>query len=312
MKFGTISRNGRDAVVVAVESDAVAVLEDIMDDAPRSVMDVIAGGDALLGRVRAAVAGRKGAAVDSQHWLPPVPRPGKIMCVALNNSANKDRIKSGPKHPAMFIKASSSLIGHGQPIRLRADFGRVHPEPELAVVIGKGGSDIPVEQAMDHVFGYSIINDLTSPTMRGEDTFHYRAIHPKEGDASAIEYVDSWVSYPARYKCSDTFGPMGPWVVTRDAIDDPHDLTVRCVHQDELVTEDNTANLFFKVRDVVAFASTYMTLEPGDIISMGTALKAAGAANGKAVQNIDLNKLGGPIEVGISGIGRLINPVEWR
>lgn len=312
MKFGTIRKTDRDVVVAGVGHDTALVLEDVMDDAPKTMLEVIAGGEAMQRRIAAAVTGREGTPIDALHWLPPVPRPGKVLCVALNNSANKDRIMSGPKHPAMFVKASSSLIGHGQPIRLRAEFGRVHPEPELAVIIGKAGSDIAPEDAMEHVFGYSIINDLTSPTMRGEDTFHYRAIHPKEGDAGTIEYVDTWVSYPGRYKCADTFGPIGPWVVAKEAVADPHDLTVRCEHQGELVTEDNTANLFYKVRDVISFASAYMSLEPGDVISMGTALKAAGAAQGKAVQNIDLNQLGGPISVSISQLGLLSNPVEWR
>jgi len=314
MKLGTISHNGVDAVVAALDDGSAVLLNETMDDAPASMIALIEGGASALQRVEQALRGRAGGglSMDALQWRPPVPRPGKVICVALNNSANKDRIKSGPSHPAMFIKPGSSLIGHGQPIRLRADFGRVHPEPELVAVIGRGGSDIAPEHALDHVFGYTIINDLTSPTMRGEDTFHYRAIHPKAGDAGAIEYVDTWVSYPARYKCSDSFGPMGPWIATRDAIADPHDLTVRCLHQGELVTEDNTANLFYKVRDVVAFASTYMTLEPGDAIAMGTALKAAGSGAGRAVQNIDLNKLGGPVQVSISGIGTLSNPVQWR
>jgi 2-keto-4-pentenoate hydratase/2-oxohepta-3-ene-1,7-dioic acid hydratase in catechol pathway len=77
-----------------------------------------------------------------------------------------------------------------------------------------------------------------------------------------------------------------------------------------LVTEDNTVNLFYKVPEVLAFVSQYMTLMPGDLISLGTALKSAGAG-GKAVQNVDLNKLGGPIAVTISGIGTLENPVTW-
>lgn len=217
----------------------------------------------------------------------------------------------GPNHPAIFIKPSSSLVGHGQPIRLREDFGRVHPEPELTVIIGKGGSEIPRETALEHVFGYSIINDLTAPLMRGEDTFHYRAIHPKAGGESGIEHVDSWVSYPGRYKGADTFGPMGPWIATRDSIPDPHNLTVRCVHKGEVITEDNTGNLTHKVADAIEFISSYLTLEPGDVISMGTALKAIDGKS-KAVQNIDLTQDGGPIEVAISGIGSLINPVEKR
>jgi 2-keto-4-pentenoate hydratase/2-oxohepta-3-ene-1,7-dioic acid hydratase in catechol pathway len=240
-----------------------------------------------------------------------VPRPGKVICVALNNSANAGRIMSGPGTPATFNKPATSLLGHGQPIRLKKEFGRVHPEPELAVVIGTGGADIRRDDAMTHVFGYTIINDLTSPTMRAEDTFHYRAIHPSKDGTEGIEYVDTWVSYSGRYKGSDGFGPVGPWIVTADEIADPHALTVSCVHQGRVITEDSTGNLTHKVADVISYMSGYQTLEPGDIIAMGTALKASSSGGG-AVQNVNLTELGGPIEVTISGIGTLSNPVEVR
>jgi 2-keto-4-pentenoate hydratase/2-oxohepta-3-ene-1,7-dioic acid hydratase in catechol pathway len=179
------------------------------------------------------------------------------------------------------------------------------------VVVGRGGADIAPGDALGHVFGYTIINDLTSPTMRAEDTFHYRAIHPGQDGADGIEYVDTWVSYSGRYKGSDTFGPIGPWIVTRDEVPDPHALTIRCTHQGRVVTEDSTANLRHKVPDVLSFISGHMTLEPGDIVAMGTALKASGAG-GSAVQNVDLTRLGGPISVSISGIGELTNPVELQ
>jgi 2-keto-4-pentenoate hydratase/2-oxohepta-3-ene-1,7-dioic acid hydratase in catechol pathway len=250
-------------------------------------------------------------AVKDIRWLPPVTRPTKIVCLALNNSANKDRILKGPSHPAAFTKAANALTGHGEPIVIRADYGRVHPEPELAVVIGKRAKDVAAADAYAHVFGYTIHNDITAPTMRGEDTFHYRAIHPKKDDPSQIEYVESWVSYPGRYKGSDTFSPMGPWLVTKDEIPDPHALTVSCLHKGELVTEDSTENLFYKVPEVIAFLSHYMTLEAGDIVSMGTALKRS-APGSRAVQNVELDKLGGPVSVRISGLGELTNPVEKR
>jgi 2-keto-4-pentenoate hydratase/2-oxohepta-3-ene-1,7-dioic acid hydratase in catechol pathway len=147
--------------------------------------------------------------------------------------------------------------------------------------------------------------------MREQDTFHYRAIHPKKDGTEGIEYVETWVSYPGRYKGSDGFGPIGPWIATADEIADPHALTVSCVHQGRLITEDSTANLTHKVADVISYMSGYQTLEPGDIIAMGTALKASSAGGG-AVQNVNLTELGGPIEVTISGIGTLRNPVEVR
>jgi 2-keto-4-pentenoate hydratase/2-oxohepta-3-ene-1,7-dioic acid hydratase in catechol pathway len=305
MKFATVNYNGARRLAMSHDADHAILLTD-RQGTVRDMIDLVTHWDA----VRSSLADMHDERVplSAIEWLPPVPRPGKIVCIALNNSANKDRIIKGPNHPAAFIKPSSSLVGHGQPIRLRESFGRVHPEPELAVVIGRGGRDIAASDAYAHVFGYTIINDLTAPQMRGEDTFHYRAIHPKKDAPSEIEYIDSWVSYPGRYKGSDTFGPIGPWIATRELIPNPHALSVACRHGERLITEDSTENLTYKVPDVIAFLSSYMTLEPGDIISMGTALKKAGG--GQAVQNVDLNALGGPIEVSISGIGTLSNPVE--
>jgi 2-keto-4-pentenoate hydratase/2-oxohepta-3-ene-1,7-dioic acid hydratase in catechol pathway len=312
VKLGTVRLDGAERAVAALDDERAVPL-----DSGLSVDGLIrswATARLTVERAveRAATAGHGQALPASGlEWLPPVPRPGKVICLALNNSANVDRIISGPKTPAAFLKPASSLIGHGQPIRLRTEYGRVHPEPELAVVIGRGGSGIAADTALDHVFGYTILNDLTSPTMRAEDTFHYRAIHPKPDGSAGIEYVDTWVSYPGRYKGSDGFGPIGPWIATADSIPDPHGLTVSCAHQGRIVTEDSTANLLHKVADVIAYLSAYMTLEPGDIISMGTALKPS-AAGGSAIQNVNLTTLGGPIEVSITGIGTLSNPVELR
>lgn len=262
------------------------------------------------GGVRPGDAVGGGLDPDEVTWLPPVLRPGKILCVALNNAANPGRILSGPGHPALFGKPASCLVGHGQPIRLRPDFGVVHPEPELAVVIGRAGADIPVERAAEHVFGYTVFNDITSPTMRTEDTFHYRAVRVASDGSGDVEHVESWVSYPGRYKGCDTFGPVGPVVVTADEVPDPHDLRIRCSHQGVTVTDDSTRNLRFSVAEVIAFASSYAALEVGDMIAMGTALRPG--AGGRPVQSIDLNALGGPVTVTIDGIGTLTNPVVSR
>ena len=248
-------------------------------------------------------------ASEAIQWHPPVRKPSKICCLALNNSANSDRIMSGPTHPAIFVKGANALVGHGESILIKEHYGRVHPEPELAVIIGKTAKDVRATNAMDYVFGYTIHNDITSPTMRGEDTFHYRAIHPRKDDDTVIEYIDTFVSYSGRYKCSDTFSPMGPWITLRDEVPDPHALLVRCDHKGELVTEDSTQNLTHKIPEVLEFISGYMTMLPGDIVSMGTALKRVSGKNGRAVQNVDLRILGGPISVSIEKIGTLSNTV---
>jgi 2-keto-4-pentenoate hydratase/2-oxohepta-3-ene-1,7-dioic acid hydratase in catechol pathway len=310
MKLGTVSVGGAQRVAAAVDDAGERAV--VLYQGP-TVAGLIEDWPAAREVVERAVTdgARRAVPVGELTWLPPVPRPGKVICVALNNSANADRIMTGPSHPATFNKPATSLLGHGRPIRLKKAFGRVHPEPELAVVIGAAGADIPLSAAMDHVFGYTIINDLTSPTMRAQDTFHYRAIHPKPDGTEGIEYVDTWVTYSGRYKGSDGFGPIGPWIATADEVPDPHALTVTCAHQGRVITEDSTRNLTHKVADVVSFMSGYQTLEPGDIIAMGTALKASGSGGG-AVQNVNLTELGGPIEVTISGIGTLSNPVETR
>jgi 2-keto-4-pentenoate hydratase/2-oxohepta-3-ene-1,7-dioic acid hydratase in catechol pathway len=282
--------------------------------AARTLQELIEAGPAALAeasRLHAAVAA-DAAVLPSWHiedvvFDAPVMRPSKICCLALNNSANVDRIMSGPKHPAAFLKAANSLAGHRARIEIRRRYGRVHPEPELAVVIGRVAKDVPVAAAYDHVFGYTVHNDVTSPTMRAEDTFHYRAIHAKKGTEREIEYVDTWVSYPARYKGCDTFSCMGPWLVTRDEVPDPHALAVECRQDGELVTADNTANLFHKVPEVVSFLSGYMTLFPGDILSMGTALKASANGSGVVVQNVNLARSGTTVTVSIEKLGTLEN-----
>ncbi|MFH8462430.1 fumarylacetoacetate hydrolase family protein [Streptomyces sp. NPDC017991] len=307
MKFATVEHRGSPAAVIAVTDTEAAVLPAGFTDI-ESIARV--SDEERLSAVHEALWAGERLQVSGLAWLPPVLRPGKILCVALNNSANPDRIMSGPDTPAMFVKPSSSLVGHGRAIRLRKEDGRVHPEPELAVVIGRTGADIAQDEALSHVFGYTVLNDITAPGLRNEDTFHYRAIHPDPGAADGVRFVESWVSYPARYKGADTFAPLGPWVVTADDVADPHALRITCSHDGRLITDDNTANLRFGVAEVISFASRYLTLEQGDVIGMGTALRRSGA--GGAVQNLDLNRLGGLVEITVDGIGALANHVEWR
>jgi 2-keto-4-pentenoate hydratase/2-oxohepta-3-ene-1,7-dioic acid hydratase in catechol pathway len=280
----------------------------------RTVLDLIEAGDdgiafaeTVLGRYDRDSTSVTAYSTDRIIWRTPILRPSKLCCVAFNNTANSDRIMKGPKHPALFTKPASALIGHLAAIECRPEYGRVHPEPELAVVIGRVAKRVRVQEAYDHVFGYTIHNDITSPTMREQDTFHYRAIHPRSDNHMEVEYQDSWVSYSGRYKGSDTFACVGPSIVTKDEIADPHSLKVTCTHGDVLITEDNTKNLFYRVPELLEFITRYVTLEPGDIVSMGTALKKS--AQGGAVQNVDLNRLGGPISITIEKIGTLTNAV---
>lgn len=319
MRLASVEVQGRDILAAQVAEGLLIDLSRAMravcpEGEVATLLELIESGDAGWQLARQALdaakqdAGRFPRIPESAvAWHAPVRKPGKIVCLALNNSANPARIISGPGHPATFVKPASALVGHGRAIECMPSYGRTHPEPELAVVIGRTARRVQAGNAQAHVFGYTIHNDITSATMRGEDTFNFRAIHPNPDAPGEVSYVESWVSYPGRYKCADTFACMGPWLVTADEVPDPHGLAVECHHQGKLMMQDNTANLTHKVADVIAFISSYMTLEPGDIVSMGTALRQG--SEGVAVQNIDLNKMGGPVSVTIQGLGTLRNSV---
>src|SRR6185369_12455599 len=282
--------------------------------APHQKMrDLIRGGPALLealrqgleiARTTKSVERMPAAAV---RWHPPVRRPGKICAVAMNNSAANERKVSAPDHPAFFLKPSSCLVGHNEPIRIRSYYGSVHPEPELALVIGREVRDIPAAGALDAVFGYTIFDDITGNGMRAEDRFHYYALYPKKSNPNETERVEQHLSYAGRYKGTDTFGAMGPWLVTRDEIANPDDLSVRCSVGGDVVAEDSTRYYNYKVAEVVSFISQFHTLHPGDVVSLGTAFKPG--ATRKSIHTANLQTVAGPIEIAIEGLGTQSNPV---
>ena len=243
----------------------------------------------------------------SVTFLPPLQNPGKICGIAMNNSASNDRKISAPDHPAFFLKPASCLVGHGQPIVIRSYYGSVHPEPELAVVIGKKARDVDAVNALDYVFGYSIFNDITGNGMRAEDLFRYWALYASSEDPNKLERREQHLSYAARYKGSDTFGALGPWVVTKDEISDPDNLSVHCAIGDEVIAEDSTKYYNYKVAELVSFISQYHTLHAGDIVSCGTAFKPS--ENRKSIHHANFQVVGGPVSVSIEGLGTQTNPV---
>jgi 2,4-diketo-3-deoxy-L-fuconate hydrolase len=325
MKLASFSVAGGDRLGVLLDDERLADLSDLLRVAnaegerrfPPSPTDMIAlieQGDWFLDAIAAAkdVAGGRPSEVqtfapDEVDWHPCVRRPTKICCLALNNSA-LDEIKiSGPKHAAYFIKPSTALVGHRNDIVMRSYYGITHPEPELAAIIGRRVKDVSVKQAAGAIFGYTIHNDITSIGMRNEDSFHFRFGKPM--DNGGHEMVDGHTSYAGRYKGSDTFAALGPYLVTKDEIKDPHNLRVTCSLGGELAMDDSTRNLTYSVFEAVAFISRFQTLMPGDVISMGTALHPAGEAK-RPLGSFDLNKLPGPLTVSIEGLGTLENPIR--
>jgi 2-keto-4-pentenoate hydratase/2-oxohepta-3-ene-1,7-dioic acid hydratase in catechol pathway len=212
------------------------------------------------------------------EFLPPITRPQKILCLGRNYAAHAQETgASVPEEPIFFAKAPSSLIGHEQPIRLPALSKRVDHEAELAFVIGKRAKGVPAEKAWDYVAGYTIVNDVTARDLQKAD----------------IDKARPWF----RSKSFDTFCPCGPWIVPREEIPNPHSLNIELRVNREVRQKANTADMIFKIPELVEYLSAHLTLEPGDIISTGTP------------EGISPLRPGDVVEVEIERIGVLRNPV---
>ena len=254
---------------------------------PGSMADLLAGGDAALAALRsaareAAAAGRPGE-IDSSRVTAPVPRPGKIMAVGLNyrdhveEQGGKVRI---PERPMLFAKFPTAVIGDGQTVEWDPRLtDAVVIEAELGVVIGRTARRVNEAEALDHVLGYTCINDVT---------------------ARDLQYGDKQF---VRGKSLDTFCPMGPALVTRDEIPDAGTLDVRSWRNGELMQRSNTSNLIFDVSFLVSFCSQAFTLEPGDVICTGTP-----SGVGYFREPPVLMGEGDVMTVEVEGIGRLTNP----
>jgi 2-keto-4-pentenoate hydratase/2-oxohepta-3-ene-1,7-dioic acid hydratase in catechol pathway len=294
-----------DETTIVPVADAYRLAQ--LEAPPATMMEAIE----LTGNARAVLDKAWAVAVETKplqrstgdiEWMPPV-RGYKVLGVAINNDAIGKIAEKSAAKPATFLKAASSLIGHGQPVVIRPEYGLTHPEGELAVVIGRRGKFITRESAFDHVFGYMVINDITSVSMKSEDTYVW-ADPRLDWTPPGFEHGNMQLAYHGRSKGTDTFGPCGPWIVTRDEIPDPNDLAVRVYMGEELCAEDHTGNLRHTVPEVIEWVSKFYTLEPGDVIHMGT------AAHGKyGLRELDFQSWDGPCTVEIEKVGRLVSPI---
>jgi len=183
----------------------------------------------------------------SVKLLAPVPRPPKLICVGLNYRDHAIESKMEiPKVPTIFSKFSSAVIGPGGAIVLPKNSTQPDYEAEFAFVIGKGGRHIPAADWDQHVFGYTLINDVSARDFQMATT--------------------QWLMG----KTFDTFAPMGPHIVTADEIPDPHALDISLRINGEVLQQSNTRELIFKIPELIAFISSVVTLEPGDVVSTGT------------------------------------------
>ena len=315
MKLASYHAEGRDRIGCLAD-DGHLVDFAALPQAPADMVELIRGGPPLLAEIAGALEQYDGLRFDppSVQWHPPVRQPSKIVCLALNNrSLDKIKIKAPTDHPAFFLKPATALTGHNTAIRMKPRFGFTHPEPEIAVVIGERLCDAVPDEALAAVFGYSILNDVTCVGMREEDSFSLRYFRPDPASGAMVEGV-AHTTYPGRYKASDTFAPMGPFLVTRDEVPDPADLAIRCLMGDRLVASDHSSNYVWSVADALSHISQTMTLLPGDIVSMGTAVGGnqddPAAPHIPGVTRCNINGYSGEVRIEIERLGTLVNTVS--
>lgn len=312
MRLATV-RYAQQKKIAICRDNSVYLLNDLVrEGAPSNMLDLIEAADWPV--MKAAIEllfsnNDLPEPIVPESWLPPILKPGKILGVAVNNGAFAQFAHKYVNEPAFFMKSPSSLIGHMEPILIKSEYGLTHPEPELACIIGKKLQHASQEDILPAIFGYSIINDITSVGLKDQDSLHFEY----KKDASEISWrklqspddADVYVTYHARSKCTDTFGPMGPWLVTADEIPEPNNLRVLAWLGDRIIAEDSTANLMFDVKRVLSHLSSYITLEPGDVVHMGTAVDPMRSF----LRDQDMQKFPGPVKIEIEKIGALLNPV---
>jgi 2-keto-4-pentenoate hydratase/2-oxohepta-3-ene-1,7-dioic acid hydratase in catechol pathway len=213
---------------------------------------------------------------DGQRIGSPIARPSKILCIGLNYAKHaKETGAAIPTEPILFMKSTSSLTGPFDNIIIPKNSEKTDWEVELGVVIGKKASYVSEEEAMDYVAGYVLHNDVSERAFQ-------------------LERGGTW----DKGKGCDSFAPLGPWLVTKDEIPNPHKLRLWLSLNGKIMQDSNTDDLIFNIAQLISYSSEFMTLLPGDVISTGT---PAGVGLGFS-PNIYL-KPGDVVELGIDGLG---------
>jgi 2-keto-4-pentenoate hydratase/2-oxohepta-3-ene-1,7-dioic acid hydratase in catechol pathway len=252
---------------------------------PRTLLELLAAGDAAHRTAQAVVAralddGVGIVASARVRVLAPLPRPGKIFGIGLNYRDHAEETGNKmPEVPMVFSKAVTAVIGPGVAIEIPPASAYIDYEGELAVVIGKRAKRVARREALSHVAGYTIMNDVTA-----------RDYQTRSGHCMG--------------KSFDTFAPMGPALVTLDELADPHGLDLRTVVSGTEMQHSNTGQLIFDVPALIEFISAGVTLVPGDVITTGTP-----AGVGVRRQPPRFLKPGDTVRIEIAGIGALENPV---
>jgi acylpyruvate hydrolase len=283
MRFHPHTLNGKPAL--AVEHDGHAVELSALDAKfPHELDDVITGGAKLLTDIAAKLKGYsgKGASVTSLVPRFPLARPGNIFCLGLNYAEHaKEGGHEPPVHPAIFMRTRESLIAAGEPIARPKESERLDYEAELMIVVGKGGRRIPESKALEHVFGYTLFNDVSVRDFQRR--------------------TSQWTAG----KNFDRTGPVGPVVVTADALPKgAAGLKIMTRLNGKTMQDDNTHNMIFPVAVAIAAISEFATLKPGDLIATGTP-QGVGHARKPPVWM----RPGDTVEVEVEKVGVLVNKI---
>lgn len=306
MKLGTTSYRGTLVPVICRGNDIINLqkVEESLDSAQRvarahpdrlTVQDIIGAGDQgtkFLHLALRVVGESREAVLDPTAAIrvAPIPRTAKnVFCVGRNYSEHiqEDNSSRGkqtplPEHPQFFTKPATAIIGDGGVVELDDKVTRrLDYEVELAVVIGKRGRNIDASAAYEHVFGYTIVNDITARDLQRRH--------------------DQWF----KGKAIDTSCPMGPWIVTKDEIPDPHALRIELDVNGETRQDGTTADMIFKIPQLIESLSSGLTLEPGDVIATGTP-----SGVGYAMDPRCFLKDGDVIVCRIQGVGSLTSYVK--
>jgi len=279
MRLVTFRRPGGEPEAGAVMGDQVVSL---IGAGYGDMLAVMAGGTQAKSKIQNWMDQRpRGIALGAVELLAPIPRPPKLICVGLNYRDHALETKMEiPKRPTIFSKFSNAITGPGSPIVLPKNSTQPDYEAEFAFVIGPGGRHIAASNWAKHVFGYTILNDVTA----------------RDFQMATSQWLVG--------KTFDTFAPMGPHIVSANEIADPHALDISLRINGETLQSSNTRELIFKIPELVEYLSSVMTLEPGDVVSTGTP-----AGVGFARKPPRYLRPGDEVVVSIAGIGELRNPV---
>jgi 2-keto-4-pentenoate hydratase/2-oxohepta-3-ene-1,7-dioic acid hydratase in catechol pathway len=230
--------------------------------------------------------------------LAPMRRPPKLLATASNYQRHIDegggkKVDKTRSVPKLFLKPSSAIIGPGDELPLPSVSDTIDWEIELGIVIGATGFAISPERALDHVAGYTIVNDVSARTMAW-------GLEERDETHRNTGFFD-WLNG----KWPNGFAPIGPWITSADEVGDPQNLEFSLTLNGEVMQTGSTSEMIFTCRDLIVFASRFMTLEPGDIIATGT-----GAGCGVSIGRFLVP--GDVMEARIEGLGTLTTPVGAR